>query len=1418
MKKKFSYYLIFALLLTQAFSLKAQSERWLEKAMKLDSEYHNGRYKYAKGLAKRLEKRQLKRQEDLQMLPITQALHAQQLDAIGKALEAREMLENAEQLWLKQTLNDSAAYWGDYFFAKVWLNFGFTQKALEYTEKAYETLASMQDVEGELHQNLRIIELKAYKAQMDFEQARIVLDTAVKYQHEITKRIILRFDSANQQSVPFKIKRKEYKKRYADLSWLRVQEAEIELLYGNLIVADSLYIRNQNEYMSAVGKRYQAYYEHHVGYAELLRQKGEFRKSAKHFKTARNRYKERGRFVSPNKFYNTMFEKEMWNALEWNRTSRFNKQSNQYQRELIRNFGRKSYHFNVAKRLEKENKINKGKFKAVAKSINNNYKSLLSRVPNDHYVKQDFLEQLFFVHTKLNDFQTASMFVEEITALQKQLHGENAPIYKKSLLDKASYELHYTFDFYEADSLYRNNFERVMNNMHPLHADYLNYLNDYSKLNQELDRFDKALELYEHAVEVSLLKYGNRSVVYGRQLSKQADILIVKGQYENAESILRTAEQAIKDDKAKQSIAYFNTLQTLAQLQNINGKYDEAQETIRRSLRVAKKLGVDAGMVNASNSEDLAEIFIKTGRYDEAEKMLKQSIDLKSKKFGESNFQLISPYSLLGTLYLVKGDFVNAEKSIQQSLQITEKNISDTSSKYIESLVLLGDVYANMGDYEKAIGLYNEAISKSKKMYGKYHISISEILIKIINAKLNTDYQVQELFEILDTAIHTCIIAVGDGHPMFADAIELKAIVHTRNKQFDEALDLLSKSKTIYENTYGKKNVKTIQNKSRVANVYYHKQEYDLAIKNYNLALSGFKKIFNKVHPNYTSTLSQLGRVYYTSGDYKKATQVFNQTTSIYLNYLKTYFPALSENEKAKYWNKIRADFEIFNSLVLNYSDKNPKLIAKMYDNQLATKAILLNSSVKVREQIMSQGDEYLITLYDMWLSSREKLTAALSMSLEEQRATGLSVKVLEKEINSLEKEMSFYMDAFNIKTKKKAITWKDVRASLKPHSAAIELIRFQYFTDKFTDSVLYAALIIKPETKKHPEMVLLSNGNEMETKYLKYYRNAMRMRFKDKFSYAQFWEPIDAKLKGVKKIYLSGDGVYNQINPETFIVNDSSYLLDSYTFYTISNTRDLLEQRDKSTSYLASNKVVLFGNPEFGSPKETLDQEVLTGDRSLNNITSVEPLPGAEEEVRLLSSLLQKNNWQAETYLLKEATETQVKRVTSPRVVHIATHGFFIDEEQTMDVDMVGGDNYQNPLLKSGLLFVGAEELLSENNIYQFNRSEGILTAFEAMNLKLDHTELVVLSACETGLGEVHTGEGVFGLQRSFIVAGAQNIIMTLFKVNDQVTQELMQEFYTGWIETGDKRSAFQKAKQNIRNKYESPIYWGSFVLVGLD
>ena len=183
------------------------------------------------------------------------------------------------------------------------------------------------------------------------------------------------------------------------------------------------------------------------------------------------------------------------------------------------------------------------------------------------------------------------------------------------------------------------------------------------------------------------------------------------------------------------------------------------------------------------------------------------------------------------------------------------------------------------------------------------------------------------------------------------------------------------------------------------------------------------------------------------------------------------------------------------------------------------------------------------------------------------------------------------------------------------------------------------------------------------------------------------------------------------------------------------------------------------------------------------------------------------------------DATEAKVKELDNPKVFHIATHGFFDPLKETSG-DEVGGSEAQatqNPLLRTGVMLKGAGDLLDKST-RNFNIEDGILTAYEAMNLSFDNTDLVVLSACETGLGDVSAGEGVYGLQRAFIVAGAKTLIMSMFKVNDEATQKLMVTFYQKWLQTGNKRQAFVDAKKELRNEFKEPIYWGAFIMIGLD
>ena len=169
------------------------------------------------------------------------------------------------------------------------------------------------------------------------------------------------------------------------------------------------------------------------------------------------------------------------------------------------------------------------------------------------------------------------------------------------------------------------------------------------------------------------------------------------------------------------------------------------------------------------------------------------------------------------------------------------------------------------------------------------------------------------------------------------------------------------------------------------------------------------------------------------------------------------------------------------------------------------------------------------------------------------------------------------------------------------------------------------------------------------------------------------------------------------------------------------------------------------------------------------------------------------------------------------PTVLHIATHGFFVDEQSKSGTFNLGTNTEyasQNPLLRSGIILSGASNFIQHN--YKLDDENGILTAYEAANLNLENTELAVLSACETGKGEVQNGEGVYGLQRAFQTAGAQAIIMSLWKVDDTATQELMSAFYQSWMQGKTKAEAFRKAQLDLKSKYPHPYYWGAFVMMG--
>jgi CHAT domain-containing protein len=481
-----------------------------------------------------------------------------------------------------------------------------------------------------------------------------------------------------------------------------------------------------------------------------------------------------------------------------------------------------------------------------------------------------------------------------------------------------------------------------------------------------------------------------------------------------------------------------------------------------------------------------------------------------------------------------------------------------------------------------------------------------------------------------------------------------------------------------------------------------------------------------------------------------------------------------------------------------------------VYNNILATKALLLSSNIKLLDKILHSKDSILIALYNEWVSEKEYQISLLSFSKKQLQEQGIDLEQIQSNIERLEKDMSQRSELFFKEKLSHKVIWEDVRSKLQENEFAIEIIRFRQFNKVFTDSVLYAALILDRNTKDNPDMVLLPNGKQMEKRYLKYFRNTATLNAPDEFSYNVYWQPIKNKIPDGALVYLSSDGVYNQINLEMMPKKGTeNYVIDQNQIVLLTNTKDLLQmetmtagnnsrKKTKEPKKLVNtNPYVFCGSPVF-----------YTGNKVTKK--NVPDLPGAEKEIIDLNTLLVSSDKSTLMLIDQNVTEDTIKSLRSPKVLHIATHGYFKESKAGNEDDIAS-----NPLLNSGLMLRGSGDIVDNPDNKYVNQKEGILTAYEAMDLPLENTDIVVLSACETGRGEVQVGEGVYGLQRAFLIAGAKSIIISLFKVNDEVTQKLMVSFYQKWLKSGDKRQAFVEAKKEIKQQYKEPIYWGAFLMI---
>ncbi len=832
----------------------------------------------------------------------------------------------------------------------------------------------------------------------------------------------------------------------------------------------------------------------------------------------------------------------------------------------------------------------------------------------------------------------------------------------------------------------------------------------------------------------------------------RGEIFLASNEYKIAETSFLNALIHYKLADSTNSLAYAQTLNNLGLVYQYTGRYHESQKYLEPAIKIREER-IKNSIMHGVSLNNMAVMYKEAGKFNEAEKY----IGLASNALNAGGHQATIGYALVlnnrAMLYHATGRLDKAEATMKQALEVARQILKETYSNYIKLKINLAYIYRDEKKYAEAEALFLEAIKiKEKKL--------------------------------------------GASHPDYAHLKRGLADLYMDMGKKEEVEKNLSTACNIYKTKFGDKHPATLATQQDLASFYRTEGKKEKALEMMNSAITISKEIYGLNHPQHVKAIENLALAQWANDKNDEAAANFTTVITKTTEYIDEYFASLSEVEKTKFWDKITPRFHRFNSFVMSNYEKDKSLLSTSFNNQIHNKALLLNSSSKVRNQVLQSNDADLIETYYDWQSAKEQLGRAYSLSNEEVKNEGINIDSLETKTEQLEKKLATKSTLFN-ESKEKKVSFSDVVSKLNADEALVEIIQVNKFDLKFTGKTSYLVLITN--VSGNIDVVNLEDGNNIENFGINNYRTKIQTIKPDNESFALLWEPIEKKLGGKKKVYVSPDGIYNQVSLLTLKDANNKYLIDKYSVVLLGNTKDIIKIKNSGKGNVLKTAYLL-GFPTYGT------DDIIAA------------LPGTKKEVENLSKILKAAKYNTEVVMNDKATEESAKGANA-EVIHFATHGFFLADVDEVEADKVLGvetsNAKKNPLLRSGLMLANCEKVFDETG-ESLGANNGILTAYEVMNMSLEKTDLVVLSACETGLGQIKQGEGVYGLQRSFLVAGAKSIIMSLWEVSDDATMELMTNFYTNYVKSGNKQEAFLLAQKAIKTKYKEPFYWGAFVLIG--
>lgn len=915
---------------------------------------------------------------------------------------------------------------------------------------------------------------------------------------------------------------------------------------------------------------------------------------------------------------------------------------------------------------------------------------------------------------------------------------------------------------------------------------------------------------------------------------------------------------------AKENLSYMNssdkmftnTRWKISRYLSYLGKYEEALDFEKESNRLCKDT-IDV----LESDYNLCEYYSALGQIDEAFDIMEKAIKL-SQNINVSFEERAVCENLMANLYATAGDFNKALEyglhalSLREKLYTTHRDLAlsyNNVARYYSSLGLLDEAlyyqdktmsqyialgdsispemaaclnnyseyYEQLEDYRKAIELQERSLSILNTLFGTSHPDYAISLNNLAKLYADTNNYPKAI------SLNEDVLAIrkrlfGSLHPDVATTYSNLSSCYLLSKDYKHAIEYEVSALNIYRDLLGTSNADYAVSLSQLGNIYKDENELDSAIISFKNAQNTFYQLFGKRSNQYIDCSKELADLYVQSSEFDKAQISLDEVYSLLQEQVLTTFYGMSSYERSQFWNKNKKWFYItLPTLCLKLNNSYANCL--LYNSTLMTKSILLAADVEIDKIVESSNEESLINIW----TELKKLKAQVSYLFTKNKSNSKSeIDSLYFMISTKEREILKHINKLSDFSQNFKVSWKDIEERLSPNSIAIEFVLIP--SDNGDEN--YYALTVRKDVKE-PHLVKLCPSSALKS--LNY--NAILST--DSLS-KLIWGNLRQDLKNIDTVYFAPTGMLYNI-PIEYLAYDSTRLMsDAFYMRRLSSTREIL----MSKALPDYRTVALYGGLFYDSSEDLLMEQnksygvaysqnyQATRSYNIQQRSGVDFLYGSLEEIDTISNNIPQNINQL-IYTKDRGTEESFKHLPlkNTNLIHLDTHGFYWRNSvssnggvvpQTSNMTSIGmGED--RILSRTGLLMSGVNIVLKGGSLPN-NMDDGILTSREISKLDFHSVDLVVLAACETGLGDLES-DGVIGLQRAFKKAGAKSLLVSLWKVDNNATILMMSQFYKNLFNGETKSNSLKDAIKYVRNYkddegnflFDTPYYWAGFVLV---